>query len=40
MFLPKQRNRLDMKKTGENATRFKLTNFEPALKKLTDKKPG
>jgi len=36
----KQRNRLDMNKTEETPYDLKLTNFQPALKKLTDKKPG
>jgi len=35
----KNRNRLDVK-TGGNAIRLKLTNLQPALKKLTDKKSG
>jgi len=36
----KYRNRLDMNKTGGNAVRLKLTNLQPTLKKLTDKKLG
>jgi len=33
----KIRNRLDTNKTGENAIRLKLTNWQYALKKLADK---
>ena len=33
----KYRNRLDMNKTGGNVIRLKLTNLQPALKKLANK---
>jgi len=36
----KYRNRLDMNKTGGNATQIKLTNLQPALKNLQIKSQG
>ena len=33
----KYHNRLDMNKTGGNVIRLKLTNLQPALKKLANK---
>jgi len=36
----KYRSCLDMNKTGGKAIPLKLTNLQPALKKLTNEKPG